>query len=247
MSAALAWPVTARLPTSDGRIQTPICSVSRCSIPRANRQRRSLMISGCRVIRGRHRILESGSRSPRGNPTSPACGSTIWPAARQPVRLTSNGSSEFPVWRHDGTELSLSWRGRSWHLASIPTDGSVLEPKEMLEDQNDPVPQGWAPDGKTLLYQVTDLQTGTDIMELDGKSAKSRPWLQTRSNEREARFSPDGRWVLRKSRIRRDDSKSGSAHTIRRAVQHESRQTEVTNRPGRTIGTSDPPSWPDRK
>ncbi len=117
----------------------------------------------------------------------------------QPVRLTSNGSSEFPVWRHDGTELSLSWRGRSWHLASIPTDGSVLEPKEMLEDQNDPVPQGWAPDGKTLLYQVTDLQTGTDIMELDGKSAKSRPWLQTRSNEREARFSPDGRWVVVRS------------------------------------------------
>ena len=32
-------------------------------------------------------------------------------------------------------------------------------------------------------------------MEFDGASGKPRPWLQTRSNEREARFSPDGRWV----------------------------------------------------
>ena len=114
----------------------------------------------------------------------------------QPVKLTqARGASEFPVWSHDATQLALLSRMAAWRMTSIPTDGSALEPKEILGDPNEPVPQSWSADGKILVYQVTDIQNGADLMELDAKSGKTRPWLQTRSNEREARFSPDGRWV----------------------------------------------------
>jgi Tol biopolymer transport system component len=114
----------------------------------------------------------------------------------QPVKLTGPGrSGEMPVWRPDGNEITLMWRNPDWAMASIPSDGSTLSPTPIVQDANEAVPQAWSLDGKALLYQVTNIRTGNDLMTFDPISKTSEPWLQTNFNEGEARFSPDGRWV----------------------------------------------------
>jgi len=65
----------------------------------------------------------------------------------------------------------------------------------LIDGANETLPQDWSLDGKTLLYQVTNISGGNDLMAFDPASKKSSPWLQTNFNEGEARFSPDGRWV----------------------------------------------------
>ena len=128
-------------------------------------------------------------------------GGSIWTyhltGAAQPLNLTTapRRSGELPVWRPDGSHIALMWRGSEWSMASIPTDGSTLNPTPLVESTSESVPQAWSADGKVLLYQVTNVTGGTDLMAFDPSSKKSEPWLQTNFNEGEARFSPDGRWV----------------------------------------------------
>jgi eukaryotic-like serine/threonine-protein kinase len=126
-------------------------------------------------------------------------GGSIWTydlsGAAQPLKLTAGAAAELPVWRPDGHQIDLVWRRMAWSMASIPSDGSVVEPTSLIEGGNDTLPQDWSPDGKAFLYQVANISGGTDILEFDLASKKSGPWLQTSFNEGEARFSPDGRWV----------------------------------------------------
>jgi serine/threonine-protein kinase len=126
-------------------------------------------------------------------------GASVWTydlsGAAQPLKLTAGqGGAELPVWRLDGHLIDLVWRRSAWSIASIPTDGSILQTTTLMDGGNETLPQDWSLD-ETLLYQVTNISGGTDILAFDPASKKSRPWLQTTFNEGEARFSPDGRWV----------------------------------------------------
>ena len=139
--------------------------------------------------------------SPDGHRLALTVGGSIWTydltGAAQPLKLTAGlrMAGELAVWRPDGHEIVLVWRNVAWGLASIPTDGSTLEPTPIVENVNESIPDAWSPDSKVLLYQATNTSGGTDLMEFDPSVKKSRPWLQTNFNEGEARFSPDGRWV----------------------------------------------------
>ena len=57
-------------------------------------------------------------------------------------------------------------------------------------------PTSWSPDGRLLLFHRFDSKTQRDIwvLPLDNPS-KPYPWLATPSNERDASYSQDGRWV----------------------------------------------------
>src|SRR5260370_27216602 len=56
--------------------------------------------------------------------------------------------------------------------------------------------QDWSADGRFLLYHVIDPKTKFDLwlLPLFGDQ-KPFPFLQTEFNERDGRFSPDGRWI----------------------------------------------------
>jgi eukaryotic-like serine/threonine-protein kinase len=127
-------------------------------------------------------------------------GGSVWTydlsGAAQPLNLTAGaGGAELPVWRLDGRQIDIVWRRVAWSIASVPTDSGALAPTALIAGGNETLPQDWSLDGKALLYQVTNVSGGTDIMTFDPASKKSLPWLQTSFNEGEARFSPDGRWV----------------------------------------------------
>jgi dipeptidyl aminopeptidase/acylaminoacyl peptidase len=54
----------------------------------------------------------------------------------------------------------------------------------------------WSRDGRYLLYQENDPKTGWDIWALPMQGdRKPAPVLQSAFNERQAQFSPDGKWI----------------------------------------------------
>jgi serine/threonine-protein kinase len=60
-------------------------------------------------------------------------------------------------------------------------------------------PGAWAPDGKTLTFTAKSGDTLADLwmlpMDEKDQPGSPNPFLETRFQEREATFSPDGRWL----------------------------------------------------
>jgi Tol biopolymer transport system component len=53
----------------------------------------------------------------------------------------------------------------------------------------------WSPDGQLLSFTETTPTTRADIGVLRLSDRKAQPFLRTPFNERNSRFSPDGRWL----------------------------------------------------
>ena len=116
-------------------------------------------------------------------------------------RLTIGESVINPVWTPDSTRIAYTARlsdasGRRWQIAWKPADGA--RDAEVLVDSAQGVhPCGFTPDGKALLYSLTkENPVGADIYMLP-LAGDRQPVLVLGSafNKREARVSPDGRWL----------------------------------------------------
>jgi Tol biopolymer transport system component len=118
------------------------------------------------------------------------------------TRLTFTAQENFfPVWAPDRRHLVFRSQlnsGMWW----IRADGAG-EAQRVLENKNLRNPYSFSPDGKLLLYEELNSQTGFDLwmLPLDlsdperPKPGKPEPFLRTPSAERFPAFSPDGRWV----------------------------------------------------
>jgi len=118
------------------------------------------------------------------------------------ARFTLEGTfNTRPEWTPDGRRViygsdQAGGRNLYWKRA----DGSGGE--ELLADVpnlfNDP--NTVSPDGRTLIYRSLSGDTGEDLwtVSLNG-DPKPTPLLQTRFNEMDASFSPDGRWIAYRS------------------------------------------------
>lgn len=106
------------------------------------------------------------------------------------------GRSHNPVWSPDGKQIAFSAsRGTAGDLYVKLADGSKEE-QLLVKSAQDKFPTGWSRDGRFLLYSALDPNTKSDIwvLPLDGKR-KSFPFSRTPAIERDAVFSPDGRWI----------------------------------------------------
>ena len=113
------------------------------------------------------------------------------------TRLTLEGGvNGSPLWTPDGKRVtyyasrqgppSLYWR---------PADGSGPE-ERLTSPGGSQRPNSWSPDAKVLAFDQDGQGTGRDLWLLPTDSErKPRPFLQTKFDERMARFSPDGRWL----------------------------------------------------
>ena len=69
----------------------------------------------------------------------------------------------------------------------------------LLASPEQKAPTDWSADGKFLLYRSLDPRTSFDIWALSMADGKPFPVLRTDHEERDAQFSPDGKWIAYQS------------------------------------------------
>ncbi len=118
----------------------------------------------------------------------------ILEAGQHRKRVTSRPDVEYcPVWSPDGKRIAFFSGLLQRRVASLGGGENELPNKTAGWF----IPTDWSHDGKYLLLtaESSSGSSGGDIWlyDYDGKSAK--PWLAKEFSEKDARFSPDGRWV----------------------------------------------------
>ncbi len=122
------------------------------------------------------------------------------------TRLSFGGSNEAPVWTPDGQRIAFSTfpsgATQAVHqtVQWMPADGSGAAEDLVKGESGWRTPVSFAPDGTQLTMNVTSPGTDYDIwvVALDGER-KARPLVRTPYDERNARFSPDGRYIAYES------------------------------------------------
>jgi len=114
------------------------------------------------------------------------------------TRLALAAESASPLWSLDGERIVYSSRAGGLtndNLFIRRADGSD-EPERIGESEYTQVATSWSPDGRTLLFNHLDYESGMDIllMSLEGDRTP-KPFLRTPFRESDGRISPDGRWV----------------------------------------------------
>jgi Tol biopolymer transport system component len=100
------------------------------------------------------------------------------------------------VWSADGGSIVFA-SNRKGHFDLYRKASSGAGSEELLVETNlDKIPTSFSPDGRFLLYNVSDPKTKGDVwvLPLDG-SQKPFPFLHGEFSEINAQFSPDGRWI----------------------------------------------------
>ena len=108
------------------------------------------------------------------------------------VKLTVEHKNSGAVWTPDGKRIAFaSDRSGSWDIFWMPADGSG-PPEPLTSGESDQSPSSWSPQG-VLAY--TEGVNHPDIWVLPGGGENAVPLIQTEFKERDAMFSPDGRWI----------------------------------------------------
>ncbi|HEY6049817.1 MAG TPA: hypothetical protein VIZ58_01110, partial [Thermoanaerobaculia bacterium] len=111
------------------------------------------------------------------------------------------GNKLSPVWSPDGRQVAYAVDSspRSWRLVLRDANG-IGEERELFSNEDAVGPASWSPDGQTIAFRIQSSQTKSfDIWILSVADRKARPFLASRSNEVNGRFSPDGRWFAYQS------------------------------------------------
>jgi serine/threonine protein kinase len=114
-----------------------------------------------------------------------------------PSRFTTDPANDSnPLWSPDGSRIVFtSNREGVRNLYQKIASGGGNE-EVLLKSSQENVPDDWSSDGQLIVYQTLNPKTKWDlwVLQMSG-DRQSFPFLQTEFNEREAQFSPDGKWI----------------------------------------------------
>ncbi len=122
-----------------------------------------------------------------------------------PTRLTMDPAPDiFPVWAPDESAIAFrSNRGDTLDIYVTSVAGTsppalLLKASDVDPTANSASPTDWSSDGRFLLFYTTSNQTSRNLWALPMGASSGRPrlLLGSRFDETNARFSPDGRWLL---------------------------------------------------
>lgn len=112
-----------------------------------------------------------------------------------PSPLTSEGFPGFCAWTPDGKVLVFGWcKSGVENLHWQPADLS-LPMSRLTTGESGQYPGSFTPDGSTLAFAEEHPGSDCNILLLDMKSHRVKPFLNSKADEGWPEISPDGRWI----------------------------------------------------
>jgi Tol biopolymer transport system component len=197
LSASAAGPIAYRIGTGTAQTQLAWFDRSGKEIEKISNRDNSPGINPSLSPDGRHVALQ---RSVNGN-------LDIWllELARGVLsRFTFDAAGEQrPIWSPDGTRVVFNSNRKGAYDLYIKSATGTVSEELMLSTPEPKMATDWSRDGRFLLYRSNDPKTGYDIWVLPMSGAngdrKPMPLLRTNFEERDAQFSPDGKWIAYQS------------------------------------------------
>ena len=112
------------------------------------------------------------------------------------TRLTFEGQNARSVWTPDGARITFGSdrAGGNSNIYWVPADGSGA-PERLTTNTFQQVPEGWAPDGKTLVFSEFRQDSNWDIWTLSAVERKPQLFLRTPFHDGGRAFASDSRWL----------------------------------------------------
>ena len=113
------------------------------------------------------------------------------------TRATFGGLYEStPVWSPDAAAFVFAAARDTPPNLYVKRMGEAGEEERLFRDAFQMFPQSWSPDGRFIAYATVHPKTRADIWLVPTTGDRTpAPLLQTEFDERNARISPDGRWM----------------------------------------------------
>jgi serine/threonine protein kinase len=130
-------------------------------------------------------------------------GGDIWidnVAEKTSTRFTFDPANDFSaIWSPDATRIVFSSNRKGvFDLYQKDATGAGAD-EPLFVSSETKAPTDWSADGKFLLFRRLDPRTTFDIWALSISDRKPFPVAATPFEERDAQFSPDGKWVAYQS------------------------------------------------
>ena len=119
-------------------------------------------------------------------------------ARNTPTRFTFDPAGDFsPLWSRDDSRIAFSTSRKGPGDIYVKNSAGTANEEPLLVSDGFKIPVDWSPDGRILLFQVSDPRSRSiwDLWTYSFEDRKARPFLQTTFSEIMGRFAPDGRWI----------------------------------------------------
>jgi serine/threonine protein kinase/Tol biopolymer transport system component len=113
------------------------------------------------------------------------------------TRLSFEAGGGSATWSPDGTQIvSAPGGGQSADLYRKPANGAG-QGEVLFHSDEIKTPDDWSRDGRFIIFMQREKNAGTDlwVLPMEG-DRKPVPYMMTPFNEAQAKFSPDGHWVV---------------------------------------------------